>query len=77
MVVGGVEKCHHFINLFLNIFKQTTHSISLRINCACGMLVCETSGMTHEVGVVCTGVFDSREDGVTGDMCALFGVLEE
>ena len=41
------------------------------------MLACGTSGMTREVGVVCTGVSDSGADGVTGEMCALFGVLEE
>ena len=41
------------------------------------MLVCETSGMTREVGVVCTGVSDLEADGVTREMCALFDVLEE
>ena len=29
--------------------------------------------MTREVGVVCTGVSDSGADGVTREMCALFG----
>ena len=46
-------------------------------DCTCGMLVCWNSGMTCEVGVVCTCVSDSGADGVTGEMCALFGVLEE
>ena len=46
-------------------------------DCTCGVLVCWTSGMTREVGVVCTCVSDSGADGVTGEMCALFGVLEE
>ena len=41
------------------------------------MLVCVTSGMTREVGVVCTGVSNLGADGVTEEMCALFGVLEE
>ena len=41
------------------------------------MLVYGTSGMTREVGVVCTGVSDLGVDGITGEMCALFGVLEE
>ena len=75
MVVCGVEKCHHLINAFLNIFKQTTHSINLRIRLCLRMLVCGTLGMTHEVGVVCTGVSDSGADGVTEEMCALFGVF--
>ena len=46
-------------------------------DCAYGMLVCGTSGMTCEVGVVCTGVSNLGADGVTGEMWALFGVLEE
>ena len=29
--------------------------------------------MTCEVGMVCTGVSDSGADGVTREMCALFG----
>ena len=41
------------------------------------MLACGTSGMTREVGVECTGVSDSGADGITREMCALFGVLEE
>ena len=41
------------------------------------MLACGTSGMIREVGVVCTGVSDSGADGVTGEMCTLFGVLEK
>ena len=41
------------------------------------MLACGTSGIACEVGVVCTGVSDSGADKVTGEMCALFSVLEE
>ena len=45
--------------------------------CACRMLACGTSGIACKVGVVCAGVSDLGADGVTGEMCALFGVLEE
>ena len=41
------------------------------------MLVYGTAGMTRKMGVVRIGVSDSGADGVTGEMCALFGVLEE
>ena len=48
-----------------------------RPNCTGWLLVGCNSGVTGEIVAVCTYVYDLWAYGVAGDMCSLFGVLDE